>query len=72
MAPCWPKMAPHLAPQILVSDAHVRMAAHCISSPALRFLSRHGAVGADVMPLNPEACEDGLGGPRRPLEEAMG
>jgi hypothetical protein len=29
-------------------------------SPAgvLRFLSRHGAVGADVMPLNPEACED--------------
>ncbi|HYX60161.1 MAG TPA: hypothetical protein VE888_14240 [Streptosporangiaceae bacterium] len=36
----------------------LRMAAHCISSPALRFLSRHGAVGADVTPLNPEACED--------------
>jgi len=24
----------------------------------LRFLSRHGAVGTDVMPLSPEACED--------------
>jgi hypothetical protein len=23
-----------------------------------RFLSRHGAVGTDVMPLSPEACED--------------
>jgi hypothetical protein len=32
---------------------------HTVSRPrALRFLSRHGAVGAHVMPLRPEACED--------------
>src|ERR1700760_1709402 len=32
---------------------------HTVSRPrALRFLSRHGAVGADVMPPRPEACED--------------
>jgi hypothetical protein len=29
-----------------------------LSLPRLRFQSRHGDVGADVMPLNPEACED--------------
>ena len=49
---------PHLAPQELVSSASVRIAAHRISPPVLRFLSRHGAVGADVMPLSQEACED--------------
>ena len=32
---------------------------HTVSRPGvLRFLLRHGAVGADVMRLNPEACED--------------
>jgi hypothetical protein len=32
---------------------------HAVSLPrALRFLSRHVAVGADVMPLSPQACQD--------------
>jgi hypothetical protein len=57
--PCRPKMAPHLAPQKLVSGTNVRMAAHRISAPrVLRFPSRHGSGGADVMPMSPEACED--------------
>ena len=59
MARCRLKMAPHLAPQKLVSSANVRMVEHHIAPWTLKFLSRHmAAVGADVTPMSPEACED--------------
>jgi hypothetical protein len=60
VVPRRPKMAPRLAAQVQDSLAALMFEWPRTVSRlrVLRFLSRYGAVGADVMRLSPEACED--------------